>query len=86
MQFLQSRKFFGPFFAHFLWLLREKLDIFIYLNINLIFEMFISNDKKVQGPQKQGRGPHAARGPHFGMPAIHYSPKKWRMLVFRRLS
>ncbi len=70
MKFLRSRKFFGPFFgpffAHFLWLLREKLDIFKYLNISLIFEMFLSNDKKVQGPQKQARGPHAARGSHFG--------------------
>ncbi len=42
MKFLQSRNFFGPYFKEF--------------NINLIFAMFLSNDKKVQGLQKQVRG------------------------------
>jgi len=41
---------FCPFFVLFWWLLRVKIDIFRYLNINLIFAMFLSKDKKVQGP------------------------------------
>jgi len=54
------QNFFGAIcalFVHFWWLYREKLDIFKYLNITFIFAMFLSNDKKVQGPQKQVSGP-----------------------------
>ncbi len=77
MKFLGSRNFFGPFFP-FLFIFDdywEKNWTFLNIfNINLIFAMFLSNDKKVQGPQKQVRGPHAARGPHFG----HACFRLWR--------
>ncbi len=71
MKFRQSRKYFGPFFSlfvHFSWFLREKQDNYKDFNINLIFAMFLSNDKKVQGPQKQVGGPqfgHAWFIPRF---------------------
>jgi hypothetical protein len=32
--------------------------------------MFLSNYKKVQGPQKQVGGLHAVRGPHLGHPCV----------------
>jgi len=51
---------FGPYFP-FLFIFNgyweKNRDIFKYFNINLIFEMFLSSDKKVQGPQKQVWGP-----------------------------
>ncbi len=44
----------------------KKKDNFKDFNINFISAMFLSNDKKIQGPQKQVGGQHAAHGPQFG--------------------
>jgi len=65
LDILYSINIYRPFFlfcGHILCLLIEKSDIFEIFNTNLIFAMFLSNDKKVQGPQKQ------VGGPHFGHP------------------
>jgi len=59
--------------------LEKNQTFFEIFGTDLIFAMFLFNDKKVQGLQKQVGGPHSARGPHFGHPwfrsLIHRVPR-----------
>jgi len=84
LKILKSRKIFIPFFPfwnHFWCLMREKSDNFFEnLSIILIFAMFISSDKKVQGPQKNWRaacGPRAAIWPPLTIEHTYDASHNW---------